>query len=113
MEEVKLQVITKMAIAATEHARDTRAAYRKRVGRSDKQRLTDIGLALFKLKMAMKPVRAELARIPYQLREESDPRLEEQRALLLDVSDAMQRERRKLWKMKQDRRKAHASRRRR
>lgn len=112
MEEVKLEVVVNIAIAAADHARDTRAAYRKRVGRDDRQRQSDIGLALHKLKMAMVPVRAELARIPYQLRAEDNPRLREQRALLLDTSDALQRERRKLWKMRQPRSKHARGRRR-
>lgn len=87
------------ARAAASHAQDVRQTYAKRVGRGDRQRQTDIQHALNRLKRVMKPIRSELARIPYVLRANSDPDLELQQEQLLAASDLLQRERRKLWKM--------------
>lgn len=103
MEATEIQQALHTARLAASHARDVRAAYRKRVDRDDRQRQVDIQNALNRLKRAMEPIRSELARIPYKLRENELAKAQEvlrrERAILLTASDGLQRERRKLWKM--------------
>lgn len=109
MDSERLQMTLGAASAAVSHAQDVRATYRKRAGRGDQQRQRDIEFALTRLKRVMEPIRSELARIPYELRlleqvpseSMSPPELWDQRRVLLEASEAMQRERRKLWKMKE------------
>lgn len=100
----------RVADLVVSQAQDVRAAHRKRSARENKERQQDIAVALRRLREAMRPIRSELARIPYAL-----PDLEgklghadlvAQQSALLDASDRIQRERRKLWKMK-SRKKGH------
>lgn len=98
-----------VAELAVNHAQAVREAHRKRSARENRDRQADITIALTRLKRAMRPIRSELARIPYQLNDADPARgamralvygeLIGQRAALLDASDQLQRERRKLWKM--------------
>jgi uncharacterized membrane protein len=92
------------AIAAAEAAvvlaQRVRAYHRRRKSRTPKQRNADIEEALTRLKAAMKPLRSEIGRFPYGPQTDE---AEANRERIREASDALQRERRKLWKM----RKAH------
>lgn len=83
---------------AVQHAQEVRAYHRKRTERGDRQRETDIALALERVRLAMKPLRSEIGRFRHQ---ESLPNLIERREKIRDASLALQRERRKLWKMQE------------
>lgn len=86
--------------AAADYAKDVRTAHRRRTSRSSPQRQADIQVALDRLRDAMKPLRRTLAQVTYKRRNLSHTQIE----MLAAVSDAsmeLQRERRKLWKMKQ------------
>jgi hypothetical protein len=95
MEELVVREVIERAILATQHARSVRELHAKRTPKGSKNRETDIRAALDRLKGAMRPIRRLLGsqKPPY------DEQGMELRALLLDTSDVMQRERRKLWKM--------------
>lgn len=106
MDVEALQRTILAADAAVSHAQDVRKTYAKRTGRGDGQRQSDIQYALTRLKRVMVPIRAELARLPYQLRQaapasETATKLTQHRVILAGASDSLQRERRKLWKMQE------------
>jgi hypothetical protein len=81
------------AVAAVEHAGQVRAYHRRTTRKGGKQREADLDLAMTRLKDAMAPLRRVIARFPY---EQPSP---SQRALIEATSQALQAERRKLWKM--------------
>lgn len=114
VEPRELDQVLRAAEAAVSHAQDVRKTYAKRTGRGDRRRQTDIQLALNRLKTKMKPIRSELARLPYGIKLYANVQgpldLKSQQRQLRAASDAIQRERRKLWKM-QERRKTHGKRR--
>jgi hypothetical protein len=85
------------ALAAIEFAQLVRRQHRRRTGRDSAQRRTDIELALTRLKEAMGPLRSEIGRFPYGPQTTA---AEANRDRIRDVSAAIQRERRKLWKMR-------------
>jgi hypothetical protein len=78
---------------AVVYAQAVRKAHRRRTRRGTPQREADIRIALERLARAMRPIRRRIARIPY-LRV-TDP-AEDLRA----ASQEIQKERRKLWKLK-------------
>ena len=85
------------AFAAVQHAEATRRYHARRTPRGSRQREEDLRLAAERLKEAMKPLRSHIGRFPY------GPQTEiagQNRARILEASDAIQRERRKLWKMR-------------
>lgn len=94
----------RVAALVVSQAQDVRAAHRKRSARENRERQQDIAVALRRLREAMRPIRSELARIPYVLPDlEGKPGgdlLKAQQHHLRAASDDIQRERRKLWKMK-------------
>ncbi len=75
------------AQAAIDHAQNVRAYHRRRTERRNVQRIHDIRMARSRLETAMRPIRAQLGR-PVEHDEE-----------LYEISQAIQREKRKLWKM--------------
>lgn len=81
---------------AVQAAQEVREYHRKRTARDDLQRLADITIALERVKAAMKPLRSEIGRFPKQ--PPSAPILARQDKIRA-ASHALQRERRKLWKM--------------
>jgi len=83
---------------AVQSAQETRAYHRKRTQKGDRQRETDLELALDRVKAAMKPLRSEIGRFRHR---EARPSVVEQRQRIRDASLALQRERRKLWKMQE------------
>ena len=85
------------AYAAVDYARSVRAMHRRRSARGSAQRETDIQLALDRLKDAIAPLRSVIGSFPYGVQTEE---AERNREAVLAASDAIQRERRKLWKMK-------------
>lgn len=82
---------------AVEHARQVRAHHRRRTDKQSVQRKTDIQLALDRLRETMAPLRSHLGRFPYLPESHT---IRNARERMLDVSQEIQTERRKLWKMK-------------
>jgi hypothetical protein len=91
-----LDEFLKEADLAVKNAQEVRAYHRKRTDRHDRQRQNDIRLAAERVKAAMKPLRSEIGKFARQLpTRDTIERQERIRAASL----ALQRERRKLWKM--------------
>jgi|SRR6187402_1455607 len=84
------------AASAVAYAQQVRAYHRRRTGRGSRQREADIELALTRIHEAMKPIRREIGRFPYGPQTDL---AEHNREVIREASDALQRERRKLWKM--------------
>lgn len=85
------------AEAAVEFARTVRKVHARQSERDDPQRQQDILLALERLKRAMRPIRAAIGRFPYGPQTNT---AESNRESIRAASEAIQRERRKLWKMR-------------
>lgn len=85
------------AEAAVAFAQQVRRYHRRRTERTAKQRTTDVELAIERLREAMKPLKSEIGRFPYG---PQTTQAERNRQKIRDASDAIQRERRKLWKMR-------------
>lgn len=82
---------------AVDYATNVRKYHAKRSDRDSQQRKDDIAMALTRLREAMKPLRSEIGRFPY------GPQTTAADAIRKEVrtaSSAIQRERRKLWKMR-------------
>lgn len=90
MTESKQSELIAAAEKAIQYAQAVRSHHARRSKPNNKQRRTDIKLALVELSAAMRPIRRRIARLPY-LREDGEA--------LKSVSQDLQRERRKLWKM--------------
>jgi hypothetical protein len=86
----------KEAELAVANAQDVRALHRKRSTRDDRQRQNDLTMALKRVKAAMKPLRSEIGKFPYG---PQNTTAAENRLKIRAASAALQRERRKLWKM--------------
>lgn len=84
------------AESAVEYAQSVRKMHRRRTNKTSAQRTTDIQIALDRLREAMDPIRSEIGRFPYGAQTEA---AEQRRAAIRHASQAIQRERRKLWKM--------------
>lgn len=84
---------------AVAHAKDVRVSHRRRSVKTDRQRLHDLTLAFERVKDAMLPLRSEIGKFPYGPQTDQ---AEENRKTIREASAALQRERRKLWKMLQD-----------
>lgn len=84
------------AKTAINYARHVREVHARRSDRGAPQREADIQIALDRLKQAMKPLRSEIGRFPYGPKTEQ---AEENRQVIYRLSQDIQRERRKLWKM--------------
>lgn len=84
------------AETACRMASDTRRLHRRRTKKGSLQREADIKVAAERLRDAMRPLRREIARFPY------GPQTDTAHArhdAVKAASAAVQRERRKLWKM--------------
>lgn len=81
---------------AVENARRVRSFHRRRTDKRSPQRKNDILVARDRLKEAMKPLKSEIGRFPYGPQTDA---AEENRQAIRDMSNAIQSERRKLWKM--------------
>jgi hypothetical protein len=84
------------ADAAAAFAQQVRRVHRHRTDRRSPGRIEDINSALEKLKAAMQPIRSEICRFPYG---PQTTIAERNREKIRKASEALQRERRKLWKM--------------
>lgn len=91
------QIALDEAAAAVRYAQMVRAKHRRRTERGTREREEDIRLALERLKAAMKPLRSEIGRFAYG---PPTPGEAPYRQSVRESSDAIQRERRKLWKMR-------------
>jgi hypothetical protein len=78
-------------------ASDTRRLHRRRTKKGSPQREADLKIASDHLRDAMRPIRRELARFPYRSPNQT---AHARRLALLGASEAVQRERRKVWKMR-------------
>lgn len=85
------------AALACSHAHSVRALHRRRTEKGSAQREEDIRLALERLREVMRPLRSHIARFPTGPQTEA---ADANRAAIRKMSAAVQRERRKLWKMK-------------
>lgn len=85
------------AEAAVAFAIQVRRYHRRRTDRNAKARHDDIDTALARLRAAMKPLRAEIGRFSYG---PSTDIAEANRQTIREASQDIQRERRKLHKMK-------------
>jgi hypothetical protein len=86
----------KEAELAVANAQEVRAHHRKRTIKGDRQRRHDLTLAIKRVKAAMKPLRSEIGKFPYGPQTDQ---AEANREKIRQASAALQRERRKLWKM--------------
>lgn len=84
---------------AVANAQEVRAYHRKKTSRDDLQRLSDITIALERVKAAMKPLRSEIGRFP---RQHPSATILARQERIRAASQALQKERRKLWKMLHD-----------
>lgn len=85
------------AYASCDYAQSVRRMHRRRSAVGSAQREQDIDVALERLRDAIAPIRSVIGTFPY------GPQTNEavkNREAVLAASDAIQRERRKLWKMK-------------
>jgi hypothetical protein len=101
MPEVLPKTVIEAADAAIINAQLVRKFHARRTKKASKQRTEDIELALTRLHECMKPLRTEIGRFPYGPQTDE---AEANRDTIRDVSAAIQRERRKLWKMKEAKR---------
>lgn len=85
------------AEAAVSFAQQVRRYHRRRTHRTAQQRTTDVELAITRLREAMAPLRSEIGRFPYGAQTDA---AEREREKVRNASEAIQRERRKLWKMR-------------
>ena len=81
---------------AVRNAQEVRAFHRKRTQKGDQQRRHDLTLALRRVKAAMRPLRSQIGKFPYG---PQTAIAEANRDKIRAASDALQKERRKLWKM--------------
>lgn len=84
------------AEAAVAFAQSTRRVHARRTRKGSKQREDDIRNALDRLKSAMAPLKSAIARFQY---EPQTSTAEKNRQVIYAASKAIQRERRKLWKL--------------
>jgi hypothetical protein len=85
------------AKAAVIFAQQIRKVHRRRTDKNSPKRAQDIEDACARLREAMKPIRSAIGRFPYG---PQTTRAEENREIIREVSEEIQRERRKLHKMK-------------
>lgn len=86
------------AEAAVAFAQQVRKFHRRRTAKTADQRQRDLDIAIQRLKDAMAPLRSEIGRFPYGPQSSI---AEENRERIREASAALQRERRKLWKMRE------------
>lgn len=85
------------ALAAVQFAVRVREYHARRTDKRSPQRAIDIDQALTKLKDAMRPIRSERARLAFK---PATSQNEDYRLKLEACSESIQRERRKLWKLR-------------
>lgn len=96
MNDTERDAAIREAWAAVSHAREVRKRHARQTDRGTSQREADLKIARLGIDHAMKPLRSEIGAAAYRhIPREDDIR---------EASQALQAERRKLWKM-QDRRK--------
>lgn len=88
--------IIETADAAVVFAQGVRRTHRRRTKPTERRRETDIQIAMDRLREAMIPLRSEIGRFPYGPQTAT---AESNREAIREASAAIQRERRKLWKM--------------
>jgi hypothetical protein len=91
--EPSLDDVLADAKRAIEHAQSTRRAHARKTEHGTKQREADLKVAVERLQAAMKPIRRRICRLPYLQAPIGAEALEM-------ASKELQRERRKLWKMR-------------
>jgi hypothetical protein len=81
---------------AVQNAQDVRRFHRKRTEKGDVQREADLNMAIERVRAAMKPLRSEIGRFPKQ---PNTANVLSRQKRIRAASNALQAERRKLWKM--------------
>ncbi len=89
-----------VAEAAVIYAQQVRKHHARRTDVDSPHRLADLDLALSRIKESMKPLRSEIGRFPYG---PQTTIAETNRQKIRDLSKALQRERVKIWKLKDKR----------
>jgi hypothetical protein len=84
--------------AAVRYAESVRRLHRRRSPKGARQREADLGLARDRLRGAMRPLKSIIGKYQYAPQTSVAQR---NRAALIEVSQAIQAERRKVWKMMQ------------
>lgn len=97
MTQHPIETDLKAAFAAVRHARDVRKFHARRTQKGSMQREVDLDEAMERLKTAMKPLRSYLGSVPYRQQSYNARQITENVA---EASQAIQAERRKLWKMR-------------
>lgn len=97
MPNVLPQTAINDAASAVAYAQQVRRFHARRTAATSKQRAADIELALTRLKEAMRPLRTEIGRFPYG---PQTTVAEANRQAIRDASAQIQKERRKLWKLR-------------
>lgn len=87
---------------AVQFAQDVRSVIRKKHPKGHRQREADLEIAQERVQEAMTPIRSRLCQMQYL---KGTPAHEKEYKRLRKVSEALQSERRKLWKMRQNPRK--------
>lgn len=87
----------KEAAAAVDNADRVRKFHARRTETDSPQRAEDIDIALARLKDAMRPLRSQIGQFPYGPQTDE---AEVNRERIREASQAIQTERRKLWKMR-------------
>jgi hypothetical protein len=98
MTDAELQQALETATATVEYAQQVRKFHRRRTEKQSLQRRQDIDIALGRIKDAMVPLRSFLGRFSYRPQTQASHASYER---VSAASQALQAERRKLWKMKQ------------
>lgn len=94
--EQTIEQALREADLAVKHAQEVRVYHRKRSARDDPQRRSDLQMALTRVKAAMEPLRSEIGKFPTQ---HGTAVILARQERIRKASLALQRERRKLWKM--------------
>jgi len=89
--------IIETADAAVKFAQQVRAFHRRRTDVNSPQRVADLTAAMERIGEAMEPLRTEIGRFPYG---PQTVQAEKNRTKIREASVALQKERRKCWKMK-------------
>lgn len=96
MTQTSLNDALREAHLAVKNAQEVRALHRKRTEPGDAQRQNDLKMAFQRVKLAMRPLRSEIGKFPHK---PQTAQAEKNRERIREASEALQKERRKLWKM--------------
>lgn len=97
MPQESIESDLKKAAVAVRHAQDVRKNHARLTIKGSKQREDDLEIAAERVREAMKPIRSHLGRAPS---DRSTDNREEILERVREASAALQKERRRIWKMR-------------